>query len=339
MRQPDVHVVAVPRPDPASRGRQTCASCPATYRGGYAPARPFVGLAGMILAMLAVLPVVCLPAAPTTGMEAGGLRTYAACGLVERVGLEQHQVTIHHRAIPDFMPEMTMDFEVKNTNELKGLLPGSEVRFNLVVLPDAAWIERIEVTGRRQPPSAHKPGPAVGSIEPELKAGDPWPDGEFLAQDGRRLRFSDFRGQTLALTFFFTRCPLPDFCQRLNRDFADARRLLSAASSASTNYMFLSLSFDPDFDTAEQLANYARFCRGGDPGHWLFGAALPATLQQLPRRLGLRVERQGAGFLHNLRTIVIDEYGRVYRQFDGNDWTPQELAEAVQAASQARQSQ
>jgi cytochrome oxidase Cu insertion factor (SCO1/SenC/PrrC family) len=114
---------------------------------------------------------------------------------------------------------------------------------------------------------------------------------------------------------------------------------LLSASPTSSNYLFLSLSFDPDFDTAERLRNYARFCRGEDPAHWLFGAAPQAALERLPRGLGLRVERQGAGFLHNLRTIVLDGQGRVYRQFDGNDWTPQELAGVVQSASQAQRGQ
>jgi protein SCO1/2 len=114
--------------------------------------------------------------------------------------------------------------------------------------------------------------------------------------------------------------------------------LLPSASSAQTNYFFLSISFDPDFDTPDRLAAYAQSYRKGDRDQWLFTAASPDTLDKLPRRLGLSVKRQGDGISHNLRTVVLDPQGRVYRQFDGNNWTSQELASAMQQANQQRNS-
>jgi hypothetical protein len=45
------------------------------------------------------------------------------------------------------------------------------------------------------------------------------------------------------------------------------------------------------------------------------------------------VMRQGANFSHNLRTIVLDSQGRLFRQFNGNTWTAEELADAICAAA------
>jgi cytochrome oxidase Cu insertion factor (SCO1/SenC/PrrC family) len=48
------------------------------------------------------------------------------------------------------------------------------------------------------------------------------------------------------------------------------------------------------------------------------------------------VIRQGDAISHNLRTVVLDPRGRIAHQFDGNQWTPQDLAAAVvQAARQS----
>jgi cytochrome oxidase Cu insertion factor (SCO1/SenC/PrrC family) len=36
---------------------------------------------------------------------------------------------------------------------------------------------------------------------------------------------------------------------------------------------------------------------------------------------------------HNLRTVVLDPRGKIFRQLDGNQWTPQQLADAIREAA------
>ena len=223
-----------------------------------------------------------------------------------------------------------MSFNVKDTNELKGVGPQQEVQFSLRVLADDAWVENIRVVGYSKEPVVSQGSDGV----PELKPGELWPDGELLAEDGRLIHFSDFRGQALAFNFFFSRCPLPNYCPLLNRNFAEARKLLSSMSDNRTNYSFLSISFDPEVDAPKNLAVYARTYRDDDARDWLFAAAPYKMLAALPAQLGLIVKRQGANITHNLRTVVLDPQGRVYRQFDGNTWTAEELASAMKEATQ-----
>jgi cytochrome oxidase Cu insertion factor (SCO1/SenC/PrrC family) len=46
------------------------------------------------------------------------------------------------------------------------------------------------------------------------------------------------------------------------------------------------------------------------------------------------VKREAGGSIsHNLRTVVLDGQGRIRRQFDGNQWTAEELAREVVRAS------
>ena len=140
----------------------------------------------------------------------------------------------------------------------------------------------------------------------------------------------------MALTFFFTRCPLPNYCPLMNRNFAQTRKLLLANPKAPANWEFLSISFDPEFDQPGVLSSYAGFYRDNNADRWLFAAAPPATLAQLAPPLGLVVMRQDSNISHNLRTVVVDPQGRLYRQFNDNLWTPQQLAEAIRDASRAR---
>jgi len=289
-----------------------------------------MNLSNLIVALILIFEMGGICAAQVAGGESAGPRSYSCSGVIERVVPNQSQVIIHHKEIPNFMPEMTMAFNVKDTNELKGLLPGQEVHFGLRVLPENAWVENIAVVGYSKEPIASQPLEG-GS---RLRIGEKWPDGELRAEDGRVLHFSDFRGQTLAFNFFFSRCPLPNYCPLLNRNFAKAQQLLSSESGGQARYAFLSVSFDLEYDTPERLAEYARNYREEGSQGWLFATAAPRTMSKLPPGLGLMVKRQGSSITHNLRTVVLDPQGRVYRQFDGNNWTAQELASAMKEAGQ-----
>jgi protein SCO1/2 len=233
------------------------------------------------------------------------------------------------------MAAMTMEFNVRDTNELAGVAVGDTITFRLTATDDTHWIDRIaRVAAAATSGSATaSPGAKVTTIV-ELKPGDVLPDCELVGEDGRRVRFSDFRGKALAFTFFFTRCPLPDFCPRMGKNFGQARELVLATANAPTNWQFLSISFDPEFDQPAVLASYANFYRAGNADRWQFAAAATNVLSRLAPRLDLMVNREAGGSIsHNLRTVVLDGQGRIRRQFDGNQWTAEELAREVVRAS------
>ena len=61
-----------------------------------------------------------------------------------------------------------------------------------------------------------------------LRVGDAIPNYHFTNQVGRPISLQDFRGQALAITFIYTRCPYPNFCPRMSNRFLDAQRKLKA---------------------------------------------------------------------------------------------------------------
>ena len=266
---------------------------------------------------------------PSAPVAVSTNQTYAVRGIVRQIAPDHRHATIQHEKIPGYMAAMTMDFSVRDPNALNALSPGDEITFNLVVSADDDWIENIQRTGSSTAPAP----PTWRVVAAELKPGDELPDCEFTSETGQIVRFSDFRGRAVAFTFFFTSCPLPEFCPRMNKNFSEVRTLLLADTNALANWELLSISFDPDFDRPEILTGYGNFYRGGDPNHWLFAVASTNTLAVLAPKVDLMFWRENGSITHNLRTVVLDARGRIFRQFDGNDWTARDLADAVRAAA------
>ncbi len=272
--------------------------------------------------------------APATKAPAAGagVHSHAGHGIIEHISPDRHLVTLHHHAIPGFMMEMTMDYPVRDDHLLDGISTGDQVDFTLLVDGDDAWIGSVHRTGHADAATVQRN--ALPALPTKLQPGDPMPDAELVTEDGRSIHLADFRGKVVVLTFFFTRCPLPTYCPLMNRDFARARGLLLARTDAPHNWEFISVSFDPAYDSPQVLTSYAKSYRGSDPTDWLFASAAPAELGRLAAPLGLVVMRQATSISHNLRTVVIDPSGRLFRQFNDNTFTPQQLADAVVAAAQ-----
>ena len=132
---------------------------------------------------------------------------------------------VSHEAITNFMDGMTMPFKVKDSQELTAVAVGDRISFQLHVTQTESWIGQIAQIGRvpleedRQHPS---PGPKESSTG---APSHPLLAFKFTNELGQAVSLGDFRGQALAITFFFTRCPIPDFCPRCRRIFRRRREI------------------------------------------------------------------------------------------------------------------
>jgi protein SCO1/2 len=280
----------------------------------------------------------------SSGMQANPLestnimRSFLARGVIRELPVGGQTVVVRHEEIPGFMPKMTMEFNVRDTNELRGLLAGDTITFHVKANEQESWIEGIHRSGTNDLTSPLPSDPPASSLLhiAQMTPGDVLPDAELLAEDGRTIKLSDFEGRALAFTFIFTRCPLPDFCPRMNQHFNRARELLLRRADGPTNWQFLSISFDPEFDKPGVLNRYAYSYRGQSADRWLFAAAPTNVMASMASQLDFRFANEGGSFLHNLRTVVLDPQRRVHRQFDGNIWKAEELAQALAEAAQSR---
>lgn len=277
------------------------------------------------------------PPAPEPPSKTDGAAIYPARGQIREIMPDLKTATIRHDEIPGYMPKMTMEFTLADTNELKNFKEGDEITFELHADNERHWIQnlkRISTSGSGNPMALPSKAAALKpQVDLSLKIGDEMPDFAFTSEHDTEIKFSQYRGSVVAFTFIFTRCPLPDFCPRMGRQFESARQSLQENSGGMTNFQFLSISFDPEFDRPPVLARYANSYRHGDASHWLFAVASEAVLKQLAPLCDLHLAKENGSISHNLRTVVLDPQGKVVCQFDGNSWTGEHLAEAMRLAA------
>jgi protein SCO1/2 len=263
-------------------------------------------------------------------------RTFQARGVVKELNSDGKTVVIQHEAVPGYMGAMTMPFVDKNPPELAGLRPGDPVTFRINVTTNEGWIDHVTKTGEVQVFEAGSEHPIVQIVRdvPPLRVGDVLPDCHFTNELGQAVSIGQFRGQALAFTFFFTRCPFPNFCPYVSRGFEETQKKLEAMTNAPANWHLVSVSFDPEFDSPTVLKTYAD-AREFDPARWDFVTGDLADLTAFGGQFGEYFGRDAAGgYNHNLRTIVVDARGRVQRIIQGNTWTSDELvAEILKAAA------
>jgi protein SCO1/2 len=242
------------------------------------------------------------------------------------------ELTIKHGDIHGFMPGMTMPFKVENPRLLDGRTPGDLVTATLVVKDSTAYLSAVKGTGHapltEPPPSM----PRMELIEPGTEV----PDLTLTDESGTQRRLADWRNKVVAVTFTYTRCPLPDFCLRMDQNFSAVQRGVLADARLRGRAALLSISFDPKFDTPQVLAEHARHA-GADPRVWRFATGDPDAIEKFASRFGISVIREGGDLntiTHNLRTAVIGPDGRLISILTGNDWTPAALLDALRRASE-----
>jgi protein SCO1/2 len=221
-----------------------------------------------------------------------------------------------------------MPFTVKDAGLLSGKEPGDLVTATLVVTDISAHLSSLTRTGHAaiEAPPLTTEGPRV------LVPGEPVADAPLVDQRGRPHPFAAFTGHRVAITFIYTRCPLPEFCPLMDRHFAAIQKQLRDAPELR-DVRLVSVTLDPEFDTPAVLTDHARRLQA-DPGVWTFLTGQPADVAAFAQQFGIFTERDlgtGANLTHNLRTAVVGIDGRLASVHSGNDWTPADLVADLKA--------
>jgi len=273
-----------------------------------------------------------LTIAVTSCSRAPETHAYPLTGQILVVKHETNEVLVKHQDIPGFMPAMTMPYVVKDPAILKDRVAGDLITATLNVTPDGAYLTAITKTGSAPLPVDARTTIPVATNVHILAAGDQVPDTKLTDQDGAPLALTDFKGSAVAVSFIYTRCPLPQFCPLIDRRFAEAQKLVAADPLLAGKVRLVSISFDPAFDRSEILRAHAKKV-SADPKVWRFATAEEAIVDRLAAQFGVNVIREKDGTItHNLRTAVIDPSGHVVSVVDSNAWTADELVRSFRNA-------
>jgi protein SCO1/2 len=244
-------------------------------------------------------------------------------GKVVAVDKAAGTVTLAHEAIPGYMAAMTMTYPLQDKWAFDVLKPGQTVQATLVVASDRAWLEGIVVTEEAKPESSSLAPPE--SARPLL--GKEVPDFPLINQDRKRIHLHQYHGRTLLLTFIYTRCPLPDYCPLMSKNFEKILEEVRADPKLSHSTHLLSISIDPEYDKPAVLRAYGRNCAGNaNPfEHWDFASGTPEQVRKVAEFFGLRYWTEGGQIVHALVTALIGPDGKVNKLYRGNDWQPAQV--------------
>lgn len=292
-------------------------------------------LASSVLALLVLAGCHSGQRPPSQPDSSQNFKVYHLRGKVVSTDAAKGEVTLDHEAIPGFMDAMTMPYKLKDAGILGELHPGDVITADLLVSqdPDAdVLLDHIVVVAQGKPdylPKVTYHVPAPGDVVPDFKLRN---------QDGRPIHIGQFNGKALVITFIYTRCPSPDFCPRVTRNFALLDKQLAANPALYAKTHLLSISFDPEHDTPARLRAYGATYIGSDTknafAHWDFAVPEKPVLAEMAKFFDLGMtENADSTITHTLSTTLIGPDGKVVRFYPGNEWTPEQvLADLKQSA-------
>ena len=285
---------------------------------------------GAFLLSLAVLASIGCKRADKADANSGA-RQYEVRGVVRGIAPDHSTLEVEHEAVLGFMPAMTMPFIVQNPKDSAALRIGDAISFRFSVTDRDSWIDQIRKINASE---VHVPAQAAPApnVEPStrLRAGDPMPAFELTDQVGNALTLDTFRGRPFVLTFFFTRCPVPNFCPLMTRNFATLQIEIKAGTGPLAETRLLSISFDPEHDTPAVLQEQAQH-ENADPVRWSFATGTPTQIKELTGRFSVLVQPETGTVSHSLAIALIDADGRVVEIWRGNGWKPEEVLAKIKA--------
>ncbi|MDE3202483.1 MAG: SCO family protein [Acidobacteriota bacterium] len=237
------------------------------------------------------------------------------------------EVYIDNDDIPGFMEKMVMPYKLKDPSILSDLHPGDVLTAQLHVPKDGKggyYIDQIVIVAQAKPDykpkiSYHVPSP-----------GDHVPDFHLRNQNDKVIHLDQYKGKALLITFIYTRCPLPNFCPLVTRNFANIEKQLEATPGLLKKTQLLCVSFDPDHDTPARLRAYGAQYLGSDASstfaHINFAVPDKKVLSEMAKYfdVGITVGPNDQ-ITHTLSTTLIGPDGKVVQFYPGNEWTVEQV--------------
>jgi protein SCO1 len=156
----------------------------------------------------------------------------------------------------------------------------------------------------------------AGSLEGRTRNEYTIEDFELVNQDGNRKSFHEWKGQIIVANFFFSHCPV--VCPKMTANL----QKINSQFQQEKAFHIISISIDPERDSAAQLKKYAtRFSI--NTGKWDLLTGDKKEIYRLARNSFMVIATDGDGgpndFIHSNKLVLIDKIGRIRGFYDGTD--------------------
>ena len=170
-----------------------------------------------------------------------GARHYEARGIVRGISPTVHD-RFEHEHHCGFMPSMTMPFTPRDPKDIARLTLRDAIAFRLKVTDKDALIDNIRKIAASEvhlPQASSTVSPRTTNASSRLKEGDAMPVFGLTNENGERISLDTYHGKPFVITFIFTRCPMPNFCPRMSKNFAECKGDQAAATLAEQSFSAL----------------------------------------------------------------------------------------------------
>jgi protein SCO1/2 len=147
------------------------------------------------------------------------------------------------------------------------------------------------------------------STSPSLSVIAKAPDFTLRDTTDKLVKLSDYRGRSVLLAFVFTTCP--GVCPLISKQMEYIQGELKSAGLFGNQAAMLSVTIDPETDTAPVLAAYARQY-GADPAGWRFLRESEDRTKPILKAYDEWAKKLPKGELdHPARVYLIDRQGNI----------------------------
>ncbi len=274
-----------------------------------------------------------LLAANVLGLAA---QRYPCSGLLLRVNPRRSEVEISMQEIPGFMDAMVMTLPVNHSINLQDLRPGDMVDFTLVVTGKSSYGENFRIRRfeslENDPQGALRLAQVEKALNPSSESvlceGQHVPDFSLIDQTGRSVTLSQFSGKIVAMTFVYTRCPLPNFCFRLSNNFGQLQKRF--ARQMGRDLILLTITLDPANDQPETLAKYGSIWKANS-AYWHLLTGPASAIEKATTMFGVVFSPDEGMVIHSLHTVIIGRRGELVANLEGNEFTSKQLGDFVES--------
>lgn len=155
-----------------------------------------------------------------------------------------------------------------------------------------------------------------------VREGDYIPNFAMIDQHGDFLQIRELRGKAFIMNFIFTRCRAATMCPASTTRMSE---LQEAAREEGLDHLeFVTITFDPEFDSPGILRQYAEgYGLENDNFHLL--TATQELVDDLLRQFGILTREEDGTINHTMATLLVDANGRVAFRKEGSSWTVKEF--------------
>jgi protein SCO1/2 len=155
-----------------------------------------------------------------------------------------------------------------------------------------------------------------------VREGDYIPNFAMIDQHGDFLQIRNLRGKPFIMNFIFTRCQAAKMCPASTTRMSD---LQDAARDADLEGLhFVTITFDPEFDSPGILRQYADGYEIEHDNFYLL-TATQTLVDDLLRQFGILTMDEDGTINHTMATLLIDANGRVAFRKEGSTWSVKEF--------------